>query len=68
MNVGKTGFPPPGMNPDNHAKVYAKQHGITLDQAKAELRAQFGDPKPPSIFDNKPSQPPQDRNGLDIQG
>lgn len=53
MNIGAVGGPGPGMDPDSYAKIYAQKHGITLEEAKAELRAKFGDPKPPSIFEGK---------------
>lgn len=59
MNIGKIGGPPPGMNPDSYAKIYAKQHGISLEEAKAQLKAKFGDPKPPNIFGDKSIDPPK---------
>ena len=41
----------PQMDPNAHAQVYAKENGISLDEAKAQLRAKFGDPqKPNSTF------------------
>jgi len=40
-------FPPnsQGMNPDDYAMMYAQQHGISVDAAKNELRAKYGDPQ-----------------------
>lgn len=32
-------------NPDEYAKTYAEQNGITLAEAKEELKAKYGDPK-----------------------
>ena len=36
---------PPQMDPDAYAQQYANQKGISLDEAKAELKAKFGDPE-----------------------
>lgn len=46
---------PPRQDPDTYAKTYATQNGITVDEAKEQLRAKYGDPKPQndeSIFSN----------------
>ena len=32
-------------NPDEYAKVYAEQNGISVEEAKAELKAKYGDPQ-----------------------
>ncbi|MBQ9245806.1 hypothetical protein IJ182_06025 [bacterium] len=40
-------MPDPGINPDTYAQQYATKHGITLDEAKAELKAKYGDPQKP---------------------
>ncbi len=32
-------------NPDEYAKTYAEQKGITVEEAKEELKAKYGDPK-----------------------
>lgn len=32
-------------NPDEYAKLYAEQNGISVEDAKAELKAKYGDPK-----------------------
>lgn len=43
-------------NPEADAMRYAQAKGISLDEAKAELKSQFGDPQPPapnSIFANQ---------------
>ena len=31
-------------NPDDYAKTYAQQNGLSIEDAKAELKAQYGDP------------------------
>ena len=41
------GRPPQGIDPDAYAKQYANEKGITLAEAKAELKAKYGDPQPP---------------------
>lgn len=43
-------------NPEADAMRYAQAKGISLDEAKAELKSQFGDPQPPapnSVFANQ---------------
>ena len=53
MNVQFTsGRPQPGINPDTYAQNYANQKGITLEEAKAELKAKYGDPQKPSKSGN----------------
>ena len=37
----------PTGNPEADAMRYAQSKGISLDEAKAELRSKFGDPQPP---------------------
>ena len=32
-------------NPDEYARVYAQQNGISFEEAKAELREKYGDPQ-----------------------
>ncbi|MBQ8887028.1 MAG: hypothetical protein IJY61_04935 [Candidatus Gastranaerophilales bacterium] len=32
-------------NPDEYAKVYAEQNGISVEEAKAELKSKYGDPQ-----------------------
>lgn len=32
-------------NPDEYAKIYAERNGITVEEAKEELKAQYGAPK-----------------------
>lgn len=32
-------------NPDEYAKFYAEQNGISVEEAKAELKAKYGDPQ-----------------------
>lgn len=41
QNVGSNPFGDPNV----YAQNYADQNGITLEEAKAELKAKFGDPK-----------------------
>ncbi len=41
------GRPPQGVDPNAHAAKYAREKGISIDQAKEELKAQFGDPQQP---------------------
>lgn len=38
------GMMPKGIDPNKYAEQYAKQKGISVDQAKAELKAKHGDP------------------------
>ncbi len=45
-----SGNRPPQMDPDAYAIQYAKENGISLEDAKAQLRSKFGDPNPPSVF------------------
>ena len=49
------GFFKMGMDPNAHAQKYAKQNGISLEDAKNELKAKHGDPQQPqqSIFNGK---------------
>ena len=50
MKIGAIGgfnSQPPKMDPDAYAKMYAAQNNISLEQAKTELRAKFGEPKKP---------------------
>lgn len=37
-----------GQNPDEYAKTYAEQNGLSLDEAKAELKSKYGDPQQPN--------------------
>ena len=39
--------PPIGMDPNAYAAQYARQNGISLDEAKSQLKAQYGDPTQP---------------------
>ena len=48
------GLPPMGGDSNVYAQEYADSKGISLDEAKAELRAKFGDPeKPNTVFNSK---------------
>ncbi len=50
----------PQMDPNAYAQVYAKENGINIDEAKAQLRAKFGDPqKPNSTFAPEPQNIPR---------
>ena len=52
------GMPP--MDPNAYAQKYAAENGISLDEAKNQLRAKFGDPqKPNSTFAPEPQNIPQ---------
>lgn len=54
----------PQMDPNAQAQVYAKENGISLDEAKAQLRAKFGDPqKPNSTFAPEPQNIPSGVSG-----
>ena len=53
MSVNSVGFQP--QNPDDYAQTYADQNNISLDEAKSQLKAKYGDPtqdgsNAPSIF------------------
>lgn len=52
------GMPP--MDPNAYAQRYAQENGISLDDAKNQLRARFGDPqKPNSTFAPEPQNIPR---------
>ena len=49
---------PARQDPDTYAKTFATQNGITVDEAKEQLKAKYGDPKPQndeSVFTNNNS-------------
>lgn len=51
---------PGPMDPNMYAKQYANSNGISLDEAKAQLKAKFGDPqKPNSTFAPTPQDIPK---------
>ena len=39
---------PPEGDPDAYAQKYADEHGITVEEAKKELRSKYGDPQQPT--------------------
>ncbi len=39
-------------DPDTYAQEYANKHNMTLEEAKAELKSKYGDPKAPSTSSN----------------
>ncbi|MCR4880453.1 MAG: hypothetical protein K6A44_00665 [bacterium] len=39
--------PPQGVDPNQYAQQYAEQNGISVDEAKEQLKAKFGDPQQP---------------------
>ena len=41
---GFSNFQGPQMDPDAYAQKYAEQNNISLEEAKQELKAKFGDP------------------------
>ena len=43
------GLPTQGVDPNAYAQKYADEHGITLEEAKAELKAKYGDPQQPEM-------------------
>ncbi len=47
MVNGVPGMPPGGMDPETTARLYAQQNGISIEEARNQLRAKYGDPKPP---------------------
>lgn len=52
------GMPP--MDPNAYAQRYATENGISLDEAKSQLKAKYGDPqKPNSAFATEPQNIPQ---------
>ena len=54
----------PQMDPNAQAQVYAKENGTSLEKAKAQLRAKFGDPqKPNSTFAPEPQNIPSGVSG-----
>ena len=54
----------PHMDPNAQAQVYAKENGISLNEAKAQLRAKFGAPqKPNSTFAPEPQNIPSGVSG-----
>ena len=40
-------FQLPKTDPEQYAKQYATQNGISLEEARAELKSKYGDPQPP---------------------
>ena len=42
--IGPSSGPPQGVDPNQYAMQYAKQNGISLEEAKQQLKAKFGDP------------------------
>lgn len=54
--------PDPGIDPEAYAQQYADEKGITLEEAKAELSAQHGEPVQPDENDNEAVKPQFDQN------
>ena len=44
-------MPPQGMNPDDYAIQYASENGLSVEEAKAELKSKYGDPSPVGMAD-----------------
>lgn len=42
----------PPMDPNAYAQRYATEKGISLNEAKEQLRAKYGDPQQPQMFGN----------------
>ena len=47
INLKANGNMPPQMDPDKYAQIYANGKGISVDKAKAELKAKYGEPQQP---------------------
>ena len=47
-NFGQSNSSMIKQDPDEYAQIYADENGITLAEAKAELKAKYGDPTEPS--------------------
>lgn len=62
--IGPQSGPPQGVDPNQYAMQYAKQKGISLEEAKQQLKAQFGDPNKRQA--GAPQAVPQ--TGNDISG
>ncbi len=43
-------------NPDEYAQIYAQQNNLSFEEAKSQLKSQYGDPQTNSIFDNQFSE------------
>ena len=43
--IGLSQGPPQNINPDYYAQLYANKNGISLEEAKQQLKSQFGNPK-----------------------
>lgn len=71
QNYGQQ-IPPQGMDPDAYAAQIANEQGITLDEAKEQLRTQFGEPeKPNCVFTAKKADAAvsaDDKNDLSLKG
>ena len=55
MTIGQTNFSFKPVDPNSYAQEYANKNGMTLEEAKAELKSKYGDP-----------QKPEERNDVDI--
>ncbi len=55
-------LPDPGVDPDTYAQQYADAKGITLEEAKAELSAQHGEPVKPDEDKDEAVKPQFDKN------
>ena len=40
-----SGMPPKGVDPNAYAEQYAQEKGISVEEAKQELKTKFGDPQ-----------------------
>lgn len=49
---GLPSSPPTNMSPDAYAQKVATENGISLEEAKNELKARYGEPKKPGMTEN----------------
>lgn len=60
-----TQLPSQGTDPDTYAQQYADENGLSLEEAKAELKSKYGDPQKP---DNNSNTTANNKNKLPDQG
>jgi len=58
----------PNMNPDMYAKKYASENNISVNEAKEQLRAKYGDPQPMFTPNSSQSFPFPSENETDEAG
>lgn len=55
INFMTSSRPNPSIDPDTYAKNYAAQNGISVDEAKEQLKAQYGEPNKPTALSDTSS-------------